>query len=194
MANDPLYDLRVERLREDFNMKAEEARQEAETIRSMQGDLRSALASNDREYAKRLDRDICEAEQRYLQLAAELQPPQQGLTPAKQEYVAKHADQLARPHWSGLKYQDGRSVSNLEAIAYGRDRAIGMGIQEDSPEYFQALDVLGPQAESTVIQTGDEALTLVRRSKYGKGLKASDYNKQVYRLAEAKSRGDYRDK
>jgi hypothetical protein len=193
MANDPLYDLRVERLREDFNMKAEEARQEAETIRSMQGDLRSALASNDREYAKQLDRDICEAERRYLQLAAELQPQQQGLTPAKQEYVAKHADQLLRPHWSGLRHQNGQPVSNLEAVAFGHDRAAQMGIPEDSDSYFEALDVLGPAAEPTVIQTGDEALALARQSKYGKDLKASEYNRQVRKLAAAKQAGSYRD-
>ena len=193
MANDPLYDLRVERLREDFNMKAEEARQEAETIRSMQGDLRSALASNDREYAKRLDRDICEAEQRYLGLVRELQPQQQGLTPAKQEYVAKHADQLLRPHWSGLRHQNGQPVSNLEAVAFGHDRAAQMGIPEDSDSYFEALDVLGPAAEPTVIQTGDEALALARQSKYGKDLKASEYNRQVRKLAAAKQAGSYRD-
>jgi hypothetical protein len=193
MANDPLYDLRVERLREDFNMKAEEARQEAETIRSMQGDLRDALASNDREYAKRLDRDICEAEQRYLGLVRELQPQQQGLTQAKAEYVSRHGDQLLRPHWSGLRHQNGVPVTNLEAIAYGHDRAAQMGIPEDSPEYFQALDVLGPVGEPTTITSGDEALNLVRRSKYGKDLKAVDYNKQVRKLAAAKAGGNYRD-
>jgi hypothetical protein len=193
--NDEIYNLRVERLTDEHNERVDSARQEAETIRGLQNDRRDALAQGDRNTAKYFDKEICEAEGRYLALLRDIQPPQQQgqLTQAKAEYVTKHADQLLRPHWSGLKDASGRPFTNLEAISFAHDRAAAMGILEDSREYFEALDVVGPQGEPTTITTGDEALAMTRRGKHGQ-LSAREYNEQVRRLAWAKSRGDYRDK
>jgi hypothetical protein len=191
MANDPLYDLRVERLRDEFNMKAEEARMEAESIRSMQDDLRSALASNDREYAKSLDRDICESEQRYLKLAAELAPPADQLLPQEVEHFAKYQSQWGRPHWSGLTDNTGRKLTNYEiGLVYGHDAAQQHG-ERGSASNIAALEVLGPVNPDPAIRSGDDALAMCQ-SKHGR-LSAKTYNQNVQKLMAMKAKGMYRD-
>jgi hypothetical protein len=193
MANDPLYDLRIERLREEFSQRADEAQQEAENIRTLQEDRRNALQAGDREGAKFFDRECVEAESRYLKLAAELAPPANQLLPQEVEHFAKYQSQWGQPHWSGLTDQTGRKLTNYEiGLMYGHDAAQQYG-ERGSAANIAALEVLGPVNPDTAIRTGDEALNLVRQSKYGRNLKASDYNKQVRRLAAAKAGGSYRD-
>ena len=188
MANDPLYDLRVERLREEFEIKAEEARQETEIIRNLQEDRRAALARGDRESAKLFDKDLCEAEQRYLRLAAELQQQPQGLSAEKQDFVSKYSPEqlVGRPHWFGKSKYGDSPISGLDALAHAHEVAKALNIPDDSKEYFDLMQHAAPQTENAAIRTGDEALNLARQSKYGKDLKASEYNRQVRKLAAAK--------
>jgi hypothetical protein len=94
-----------------------------------------------------------ELESDYQSRVLELQSmqPQQGqLTQAKADYIAKHAEQLNQQHWSGIP-----GVSNLQALGYAHDRALQMRIPEESPEYWQAIDVLAPQTTNE-LPTPDE--------------------------------------
>jgi hypothetical protein len=77
-----------------------------------------------------------------------MQPQSGQITPAKAEYISRHATELHRPHWSGVRGADGRPATNADAMAYAHDRALQMGLREDSPEYFAAIDVVAPQSET----------------------------------------------
>jgi hypothetical protein len=184
-----LYQLRRQTLAAQRQDRVREAEGLADAIHQNQQFAREAQERGDIDTARYYMSAIMEDEVKFQELALELQPPDQRnqMTPAKAEYLAKHADKLAKPHWSGL------GINNLGAIAYAHDRAAQMGIPEDSPEYFAALDVVGPQGDSTNITSGDEALSLVRQSKYGKDLTAKQYNANAKTLYQLKRKGMYRD-
>jgi hypothetical protein len=180
---DDLVALRQHSLETRREMMAKECEQIAEQIRETQQYAREALRSGDLETARNHDLYLQELETDYQSRALELQPPQEAhqLTPAKQGYLNRFSDQeLNRQHWSGLP------ISNRDALGYAHHRAVQLGYKEDSPEYFAAVSVVAPTADNPLITTGDEALSIIRNSKYGKDMTAKEYNKQARRIYEGK--------
>jgi hypothetical protein len=184
MSSADLYRLRQKNLELRQQRKAEECQQLAEDITSTQRQVNDCLRAGDTEGARANDEWLMELESNYQTHVLELQSMQpQGnqLTEAKLQYVAKHADQLQRPHWSGVMGVDGRMATNLDALAYGHDRALALGLREDSPEYFAAIDALAPQSESA-LPTPDEAARI-------SGVSGRDYNAGVRRLISERQKG-----
>jgi hypothetical protein len=182
--SEDLYRLRLQNLEIRQQTLAQEAQQIAEGIKSEQDYARDCLRNGDTDGARYADERLMELESDYQSRVLELQsmqPQQNQLTEAKVAYMQKHADQLNRPHWSGVMGADGRMATNLDALAYAHDRALQMGIPEDSPQYFEAINVLGPQGESA-LPTPDEVAASC-------GISGREYNAGVRRLISEKQRG-----
>src|SRR5262249_52398177 len=114
-------------------------------------------------------------------------------TAEKQDFLSRYDDRLHQPHWSGLTDTNGPPAKNLEMIAAANERAKALGIEEDSPAYFKAIETWAPD-ENPVIKTGDEALEIIRNSKYGRSMTARQYNNGISRLYDLKAKGQYSDR
>jgi hypothetical protein len=141
-----------------------------------------AVARGDTEGARYLIENAEQAEQSIARLSADLDQldasaggQQAGqLSEAKRAWIERRQD-LVNPQ-------------TIEAAGAWHNHLVGtLGYQDDSPEYFSAMQtVLEPQGYEPVI-TPDEVCERL-------GLKPEEYNKQVEKLWRRKAAGEYPDR
>jgi hypothetical protein len=183
MMSEDLYRLRLQTIELRRQGLAQEAEQIATDIKYEQAQARDCLRNGDTDGARYADERLMELESDYNTKLCDLHAmsPQQGqLTQAKADYIQQHASQLQEQHWSGIP-----GVTNLQALGYAHDRALQLGIPEDSEAYFQAIDVLAPQTADT-LPTPDEIAR-------GCGISGREYNAGVRRLWHERKTGQRRD-
>jgi hypothetical protein len=189
MANDDLMNIRRARLAEKWDRLQEQKAELVEQHRQQRNATSEAAARGDKYEAEYSDEQAENIEQEIQQIdisLMEMTPQGNQLTAQKLAYMAKHSEHLNRPHWSGALRADGRPASGLDVLAYGHDRAIAMGLEEESPAYWAALDVLAPTEGGSTIPSPDEAARI-------SGVDPRTYNNQVRRIISERRKGIRRD-
>jgi hypothetical protein len=171
-------EIRYRQVGEDF-CAIDRARMECER------EANDALDRGDHDGARWMVQQASEYEQSAANLARELDQLQaqgvgvgnqpQGLSPAKQAWIARRQDLAAKP------------TAADHATRWHWHLTQNMGVPEDSENYFElmshAMEPTGYQPQATPDDIAVEC-----------GLTADEYNEQVKRLWREKQRGNYPDR
>ena len=182
-GNNTLLEIRQQRLLERRDRLIEQRSDLIEQHRQATNAISQAAATGqhyDAQYQDEVAEGI-EQEIQTLDLELARYEPQSGqITPAKVEFMRRYdpAD-LNRQHWSQIP-----GTSNLGALGYAHDRALQLGIPEDSKEYFDFVAKAGPEAEPAL--TANEVCKMT-------GVSPREYNRQQRIIDHQRKTGQRRD-